>query len=191
MNECSRRLELNHHALRASLSCFAFVGCLRLGFLLLTQASHGQGIQTTKPNPEMKQTDVDGFRLTIQLEKPAVRVGEPVTLNVSVTNLSESALYWPENDPQRDFEILLRDGRGLPAPLTDYGNRLLNSSQEFRRTMVKLDAKQEKRYFLNVSRLYNLKAAGVYTLTVKLRVSKEKSAPTFELTSNTVRLTIL
>jgi hypothetical protein len=111
----------------------------------------------------------NGCRLGLRLEKPAVRAGQPVTIFVTIQNLSKSGLYYPWTSHELPwfchFNVVDKAGnqvRQLPseAPYVWSGRGETLSPGE------------EDRYEIRLDRLFVLPAGGKYFICAQKIVAK-------------------
>ena len=60
----------------------------------------------------------------ISTEKPTLKVGSEVRVEVTLTNTSSRPVLIQERNPATDYKIDVRDERGKAVPETDFGRKL-------------------------------------------------------------------
>jgi hypothetical protein len=158
--------------------------------LLAFRLAKGQETSSAGAEPAYVQTDAGGFRLIIQPEKPLCRLDESVRIDILVTNLTEGALRIPEHDTITDFELIVKNERGQNVPLTEFGQRALRLTDFGRSTGQTIDSKGAVKYSIDVSRLYKIDVAGLYTLTARREFQVSANSAKLKLISNTIRIRI-
>lgn len=112
-----------------------------------------------------------GVRLSVSSESTNVKVGNQVYVTVKIHNATQHALVLWETYPDGDYALAVNTADGRCVPKTSY-QRLIeeNEGESLRRTKRVLDAGQVHSNRLDVSRRYNMTAAGQYEISASRRI---------------------
>jgi 6-phosphogluconolactonase (cycloisomerase 2 family) len=131
------------------------------------------------------------IKLLIQMGQSEYAAGEPVRLNVIISNGSKDPLQLGGSAfDVSSFNITMQDAKGQLVALTHYGKHLLAPPMAvFRNVSVQIPAGEQRRYQFNLSRLFDLSRSGAYLVSVKRTiVTGYKRLPNGILQSQTAEL---
>ena len=131
----------------------------------------------------------EGFQVSANLESESEGSGVSLLLKLSIKNVTTGILSFPSNYPERDYEVIVTNEKGVRAPLTTFGKRL-QEPEESRLVEVKVKAGEEVKDQISLNKIYDLSANGTYSLTAKRKVFKRNGKGIAEVVSNTVKFTI-
>ena len=102
---------------------------------------------------------------------------EPVVVNITLTNPTETELYFALGRPSLVYEIEVLDIDGVAIPLTRYGikeDKIKDGKQVYR---SRLGPKENFTEQIVLSRFYDLSLYGKYSLKFKRRIHSTDTIP--------------
>jgi phage FluMu protein gp41 len=133
----------------------------------------------------------EGFQLSAMMDGIKLKRGEPILLKLTLKNVSQKELFVAESTAEKVYDIDVRDERGELVPLSEKGKRLYREPIMFDGVIsVKVAPGQEQNVTIDLSKIYNVTATGIYSVTARRTVPKLDRSGTAELVSNTVKVTI-
>ena len=144
-------------------------------------------------------------KLEIRTPKSSYLIGMPIRLDITLKNISGETLHIDKvsehDDGQAEayISIEVRNSSGRPLPRTDgltfikNGKKYTIGKRWLRRSGVDLGPNQELRDFLILSKLFDLRQPGDYTISAKAEIRAPDSGPEIkwiEAASNTIEFTV-
>lgn len=151
---------------------------------------YAEGPKEAKPVLNRWGRVSEGFQLSARLEKELVGPCEPVILVVVMRNASKGILSLAESSPERDYKFVVKDDQGASIPLTRYGKRLMDSTEEFRLVTLKMKSQEEIRSEILINRIYDMTLSSTYSIIVKRNVFRQDGKGLAEVISNVVKVKI-
>jgi hypothetical protein len=122
------------------------------------------------------------------------RVGEPIWIKLRLKSLSYRSVKLSDTWLEHDFQINVVDADGKEPPRTKFGQHSFLPETLLRSTWLYLDPGQELQATIEITKVYQLTHAGVYSIRASRIVapeSKEDAAAGVETGfSNTVTFAI-
>jgi hypothetical protein len=112
---------------------------------------------------------VDGWRLSLSLDKPQFARGEKIVAAVVFQNTAAAPRGIGGSGVDFDYDIECRDQQGLPIPLTLFGRRMLENRGEGKATGGTLGPGEQVVAELALSLHLDLTLPGRYTVSVSRR----------------------
>jgi len=112
------------------------------------------------------------LRLQITVDEGSrATVNHEMIIHVSLVNNSHRAITLIESNPEHDFVFLVIGPQGKKVTLTEYGKRITDpTAPMFGVQFITLSTGEEKRYSVQLDRLYQLDAPGTYTVSATINV---------------------
>jgi hypothetical protein len=131
------------------------------------------------------------LRLMARTNKGVISERDALTLDVSLTNTTQNAIYVVESNPLADYLIDIRDTQGQQASPTEEGKRLLMWARWLpRRVSVLIKPGEEKRETFKLNQIYRMMAGTTYTIITKRSVALE-DGKALQLISNKVKVRVI
>ncbi len=132
-----------------------------------------------------------GLCISVKPERERFRLGEPISLSVVVSNLTEHTLSLPSFDPNFENKLVVVDTQSKQIPFTDRGRVLDGEPGAMQLTKRTVRPQGTTEDTLRVDDRFRLGATGTYFVTVRRIVMTEghKFAP--DLISNTAQVEIV
>ena len=108
--------------------------------------------------------------LSLRLEKPVVRSGEPISLRFTLKNSNKHSVFVHESHPDIAYRLLLKNEKGLKVPLTEYGEWLQRTTQDTRLVTIEVKPGEEKQDDVVLNKIFEMTAPGQYTVTTTRQV---------------------
>ena len=95
--------------------------------------------------------------------------GETIQLELTIKNTSAATIMLIDTLPERDFDITVKDSKGVSVPLTGEGRRPKATPDTFRREFLFLEPGKELRWRhkVELNKLFDLKHTDNYTVSVE------------------------
>jgi hypothetical protein len=137
-----------------------------------------------------------GFSLALRIKDNRVKRNQHVLVEFLIQNLTKRFLGLEETSPENEYEILVRNSQGQKVSPTERGRLVRsNKGQDFRVIGIKVKPGEQRSDMMDIARLYDLSAPGVYrvraTRSVKRLNSKLNYDTWIEVKSNTLTVTIV
>ena len=164
-----------------------------VSFLLvgITVYTDGKVPNDLKRNPQKAATISEGLQLSLETENQAFSSGEPVLVTIVLKNVSAKERRLVGASPYKIYEFVVKDEKGVDAPLTAYGKNLAGGADHLERGEFILRPGEEKREQIEIGKLFEIGNQGTYSVTARRTVFKIESYDLAELVSNTIDFTIL
>ena len=131
------------------------------------------------------------LQLIARVDKSSFRENDTIELKVSLKNGTRRVVYVTESNVLADYKIEIRNENGRLMPPTEDGGKLLRlSAWSTRRLSVAINPGQEINQTFEVNKIYAM-PPGIYSITVKRRVTTEWRKKNVELTSNVVIVRVI
>ncbi len=127
----------------------------------------------------------DAVSLAIKPGKKTFPRGESVFLDIVVTNNNPRIVKLWESFPARDFEIEVKDSKGLLVPLTKYGQTVKQMARAYRNVIISLKKGETYAPRIEISKLFELSNPGNYSVKTKRTIFDQTGKTASILTSNT------
>lgn len=141
--------------------------------------------------------EIDNFRLSIQTTKPSFACNEPIYLSITFKNTGSTAGdIVTRRIPEIDYPaiVLLPSASWIPfrqrAPLTDEGRKRTDRKQIVSVVNFPLPAGGERASDLELSRIYDMRWPGEYSVTVSTEILNKARKGNQMLPSNTLRIEV-
>ena len=131
------------------------------------------------------------YTVTIVTAKPVVEMGSQVDVGIILTNTSQRPLAVTAVAPEMaelNYAVQVQKGDGSPAMMTSYYQHLRSHITWGGKTML-LQSGKKQESDLDLNRLYDLEAPGVYTIQVT-RIGPTKPMNPSPVSSKTLTLTV-
>jgi hypothetical protein len=147
-------------------------------------------IDQSKTAPNKWGAVSEGFELYAQVEPVAYQPGQPVLLKLIIRNSTGMVLTLVETGPEKDYRLIIKDGRGRDVPLTKYGENLMRNVGTVKREVIKVSPRQELNSILEVHKIYEIAPGNTYFITARRNVFKQNGKGLAEVVSNTVQVKV-
>jgi len=117
------------------------------------------------------------------------RVGEPISVTVTVLVFDAGHLLLTEGRFWRDYTISVTDRQGHSLPMTEYGQRITNNDRSPNIGGIRVDRDTPYRVQFRIDKWFDFSHPGVYTINLTRRVWVAGAAQT--ITGNTVSISII
>lgn len=104
--------------------------------------------------------------LSIRATQETTKRGSDVTINVTLTNLTNHAVVFTDRNSACDYAVDVRDSAGLPAPQTEYKRTLKCGTKlaDGRNIIVTLKPGESRQEQLIITRACDLERPGIYSV---------------------------
>ena len=143
----------------------------------------------------MTSAKPDGLLMSLSISplKQTVKAGSEVTMDAKLTNISDHSLTFFDTIPICDYPIEVRDSDGNSAPETAYKQHETCSQsgmlrERGRNILVTLTPHESRTEEILVTRAYDLRRSGTYTIRVFRVLPKDLSRE--PIPSNEVTVTV-
>lgn len=173
--------------------------CMRVaivaGLALVACVLRGEGSESTPTeNAVVWGEEREGLRIGIHGgEEHAFSSMQPVVLRVTLENvLDEPSGHVTLTHTERDYEIIVRDGKGNDVPRTRYGAlRARNAGRNFRRIFKRMEPGETLEETLHVNRMFDMTLNDTYSIQLSRReVYKRDEDAYLKVESKSIQVTI-
>jgi hypothetical protein len=135
---------------------------------------------------------MDGFQLSITADSQEFVSGSAIMLSTLAKNVTDKKLFIVASSNQADYRIEVTTEKGEKIPATRYGQRVeQNKGTYFSRGAVEVLPGNSYDQEILVNQRYDMTEPGVYLVKVKRSVPLGDGKTSTDVTSNTLRLTIV
>lgn len=138
--------------------------------------------------------ELQGLRLSVQMEETRLEIGQPIVVSIVVTNTSDTGVVIPElGGPEFENRFDLRNSKNLCVPFARLGKIFDRPPKIGSGKAAFVPAKAAFENILRIDSRFEIHSPGMYTLTVRrlFKVEADTLMPKEELISNTVRIEII
>lgn len=122
---------------------------------------------------------VEGLQMSVRMEKQSFARGEPVMAIVLLRNTTDERKTWHGVfGSERDFQYAVMDDRGFPIPRRDADRPYSGSSKS-----DSLEPRTQRRYRVDLGAMFDLKAAGGFSVSLNRSVWQAGVAEMRSMTS--------
>lgn len=173
--------------------CIVIIPALSLlgGVLLFGQTNMGQRPETVNDSRQHWGPENRGFRLSIRPEKKQVRLGEPISVSVFVSNVTDKALSLPSFDPNFENKVVVTDAQGKKFTFTNRGRMFDGEPGALELTKRTVPARSTIEDILRIDDRFELGATGACFVTVHRIVITNGHWFAADLISNTAKFEIV
>jgi hypothetical protein len=134
--------------------------------------------------------------LVAEVAPAIIKRGSPVTVSLTLNNISGDTIRLTDTFKEQDYEILVVDSAGKEVKRTDFGRRLREERKDFRRVLVLLNPGEKIEAEVEITKLYDLTEPKTYYARVMrtlLPESDERADPKVveKAISNPVAFTVV
>ena len=112
-----------------------------------------------------------GCNISVHSDRTPLHVGDPVALDVTLTNTSDEVYFVFSQGGTEDYRVGLRDSIGRPVPLTEYG-LLLAKPKAFSMAVSTMPIRPGAKLTttMNISKSYVLNSPGTFRIVFRRHV---------------------
>ena len=168
------------------------IAVLTLTIVALTSWMGVRAEEEEKAKAEEREwgEEVQGLRMSIQLQDHDEKNCGPVTLSIIVKNVGKGVAMYTESSVYRDFDLTIKDTEGKEVPLTKYGEHIRDPRLRFNLRLVKLQPGEQEEHSLIANRAYDMTLPGKYTITATLKIHDAENNKWVPVTSNTITVEV-
>jgi hypothetical protein len=148
--------------------------CIAVFACCIFRRALSQAVPTVSNDISAHGPALGGLRLTAVMEKHAMKLGEPLDLDVIVENLSQNERGMEILDPEHAFLLTIGDSKGEAVQWTKRGKakqvNYVNRTSFVNDVSLGTPAKTAFRYRLRLDELADLTEPGEYTVSVSIKV---------------------
>jgi len=133
---------------------------------------------------------VEGWQLSISVDKDKFLLGEPIYVTMVTKNISNKDLRIPASSKWTTYWFHLRD-EFSKVPLTRFGRRMEENRGEGSYAEPEIPPDDTIVLEMPVSRLFDLSLSGAYTLEVSRMVFRQGTSEEVPLVSNKISFEIV
>ncbi|CAN5691625.1 hypothetical protein BH20ACI4_BH20ACI4_23110 [soil metagenome] len=147
-------------------------------------------VQEVKSNIENKLSQTIELSARFDKDSNLFKIGEPITLILTIENNSDTELYFIESNTSRDYKIDIKNEQGEKVSLTKNGQRLTSrSTSVWRNKLVKLEPGKARQAKINIAHLYEMSAKGKYYISVS-RMARKGESEFIKLESEMIEIVV-
>lgn len=133
----------------------------------------------------------DKYRLSAQIDKAVVALGEPVLLRMTLTNNSSEKIYIITTGSTSDSKLNVKDEKGNVVPISERGRKSLEREEETKEVMQEITPGQGVKYELEVGKIYDLSGGETYTIMITRNILLQDKKQVMNVQSNPIKVKIV
>jgi hypothetical protein len=131
------------------------------------------------------------IKLQLNLSLPQThtqfKIGKPIVLSISVTNVSSELFYITDAYSQRDFKVVVKDVNGHELK----SKNPEAEEEEFRRQFLPLPSNEGRVFQIDLEKYCDILVVGKYKVVVSRSFTKLNGSPRIQASSNVLEIEVV